>query len=301
MHNRNPVLVFCTDRNGLTGLHVALHTGLSAATSSGRIRAIIVYADVQRCDLDTLRKTAELTQVDCQVETIEINPSQFKHMRPLGSLMTYARLLLPDLLDAPRYIYLDTDIIVNADLGELWATDLSGFAIGATTWSTVEQSHDREFLRNRGLSPQCAYFNAGVLLVDASAWRQQRITERCLEQGQAAGKDIPTADQSLLNLVVAGEFLPIARRWNIPVAPHRRRLPDTAYHDSIVHLLSRPKPWDLFGFVNGQSACFNNALSATAADPRPAHWSELLTRRGVVQAARAARCVLRRLGAEPEA
>lgn len=54
--------------------------------------------------------------------------------------MTYGRLLLPKLLsNYSRAIYLDVDIVVREDLGNLFAVDLKGNLVGAVKDYGVER------------------------------------------------------------------------------------------------------------------------------------------------------------------
>ena len=55
---------------------------------------------------------------------------------------TYFRLLIPDLLDLDKCIYLDTDIIVREDLGELYNTPLDDCYIAGVL--TIAEIHNRD-------------------------------------------------------------------------------------------------------------------------------------------------------------
>src|SRR5690606_27709269 len=95
--------------------------------------------------------------------------SGFVHRMPWVSSMTYARIRLQESLSdsIERVIFLDSDILVLGDLGELARVDLGGQPLGA-----VPDAHVDDALRT-GLRPEHAgvprvqrYFNAGVLVID---------------------------------------------------------------------------------------------------------------------------------------
>ena len=57
-----------------------------------------------------------------RLEFVPIDESVFRGatLGPGESHMTYCRILLPHLLDVPRLIYLDCDVLVFRDLSELF-------------------------------------------------------------------------------------------------------------------------------------------------------------------------------------
>ena len=51
------------------------------------------------------------------------------------------RLLIPDLLECPKVIYFDCDVLVNLDIRELWDIDLEGNCIGGVRDSKVKKKN----------------------------------------------------------------------------------------------------------------------------------------------------------------
>src|SRR6202022_4244395 len=70
------------------------------------------------------------------VQFLDLGSGQFEEL-PIhyayASRATYLRLLLPDMLpaSAARVIYLDPDVLVRADLAQLWQIDLGSYALAA--------------------------------------------------------------------------------------------------------------------------------------------------------------------------
>ena len=60
-------------------------------------------------------------------EIIKQLPNKLKHVNEL----TYARFLIPELIQEERVLYLDSDIIVNASLSNLFHVDMKGCPIAA--------------------------------------------------------------------------------------------------------------------------------------------------------------------------
>ncbi len=142
----------------------------------------------------------------------------------------YYRLLLPDLIDGDRVIYLDCDTIVRRSLSELWNVDLRGHPLAAVTDFCLTYH-----MRNQGLPivhkgkdilvddyalevldfdlTTTPYFNSGVLVMDLEAWRNMNVADRCIKFCQEAGA-LNTADQDAANHVLQGDFLRLDPRWN---------------------------------------------------------------------------------------
>ena len=123
---------------------------------------------------------------------------------------TWYRVLLPELLpDADRVLFLDSDLLVLAPLGELWATDLGDDWVAAA--ENVFQPDHRHHLGRLGLR---RYFNAGVLLMNLAAMRRDGRTEALLEYGRTA-PELRLRDQDALNMVLGERRRRLHPRFNV--------------------------------------------------------------------------------------
>lgn len=75
---------------------------------------------------------------------------RFKSFKWLTGWMTYASLILSDILSESRMIYLDSDLIVLRDLSELWDQDLVGSHLGAVSRQRRVESNDSKFFQAFG-------------------------------------------------------------------------------------------------------------------------------------------------------
>lgn len=180
------------------------------------------------------------------IQWVTVDSSLFREFETAEhvSKMTYVRLLIPQVFPSTvtRVLYLDTDLLVLADLGPLWATELHGAVVGAAT--------DRWDLRIRRREPGLenvplvrSYFNAGVLLIDLSNWRRERISEKAMGY-MAQHPQTPFMDQDALNVACDGLWHPLESRWNVHshfdlnvlgLAPEQR--------PAIIHFVGKAKPW----------------------------------------------------------
>lgn len=256
-------VVFCVDSDALVGLHVTASTVLASVAEGATLHFHILHDRVPQEEFKRLRDTLDERARAYEIHLHPIDPVRFRGLKWLGGWMTYVRLLIPEVIAAPRVIYLDADLIVYADILQLFEHDLKGEALGAVSWGSIRESNDHEYFKGLGRDVDAAYFNAGVLLIDSDQWRRHKITQHCLDTGNRCSVSLPSADQTILNHVFAGCFSQLPRRFNTTVTASRQPLGCKDLIDRIVHLVARPKPWDLFGFLNGQSAAFQAALAQT--------------------------------------
>jgi len=93
--------------------------------------------------------------------------------------------------------------------------------------------------------PETNYFNAGVLLINLTKWHQDNFHIQLNKISTEHSTEFLSADQTLLNLLVKGDFFELPRKLNVPSLPHRH---SPAYPDvSTSHFPGSPKPWDIFG------------------------------------------------------
>ena len=159
----------------------------------------------------------------------------------VGSRATYARLLVPQILPAHyrRALYLDADILVLRDLGELWHADLQGASLGAVRdgMDASRRSGAPAFERVPRVR---RYFNAGVLLMDLAKWRASGVADRALRYLQENPRS-PYADQDALNVACDGDWKELGPKWNHQTLYHPGSL---AERPAIVHFITGDKPWD---------------------------------------------------------
>ena len=94
-----------------------------------------------------------------------------------AGLAGFYRTLIPDFLpaDASHAIYLDTDILVNLDIAELWKIDLEDKLIGAIPEAASGFSLDKAMdvipCKKNLVDPQ-KYFNSGVMVFNLDQIRK---------------------------------------------------------------------------------------------------------------------------------
>lgn len=114
---------------------------------------------------------------------------------------------------ADRVLYLDADTFVVDDLTELATIDLAGRGVAAVP--NVMAPADEARLRALDLTDADAFFNSGVLLFDLVAVRSDPLLPRARRVLERFGDQIRWPDQDVLNIVYAGDWLPLHPRFNV--------------------------------------------------------------------------------------
>lgn len=117
-----------------------------------------------------------------------------------GAYSVYLRLFFTELLpeDAHRVIYLDSDTIVDESLTPLAEYDLVGKSLGMVLESITD-----DYKVMIGMKKSDEYYNSGVILFDADAWRRENYCERLLDHIRNVRSSY-IGDQDFLNIVCAG-------------------------------------------------------------------------------------------------
>lgn len=144
---------------------------------------------------------------------------------PHISVQTYYRLLLPDILTAyDKCIYLDGDVMVRGDLGEVYdQIDDKCYIVGVKAPGYHMKSADNKYkyCELLGISSLNDYVNAGVLGINLKQWRQMSLVGQVKKLVE---KSFPCQDQDIINVLSCGYTKKIEFKYNAMVS----RLNDTS-------------------------------------------------------------------------
>ncbi|MEL7036824.1 MAG: glycosyltransferase family 8 protein [Cyanobacteria bacterium J06592_8] len=192
----------------------------------------------------------------------------------------YYRLLLPEIIPETynRVIYLDTDLIVQANLETLWRMDFGDYhllaAMDAANRNLYWPKHLKHLdLKKMGVTEKDKYLQSGVLVIDLKKWRAEGIADQVIKF-IANHTELPYPDQDALNFVLAGKWYELDPRWNqIPVVHHFNSWQESPYTEQqlwdvindpfIIHYGSRPKPWNR-DCAHPQKSLWYDSLNKTA-------------------------------------
>lgn len=177
-------------------------------------------------------------------------------LKATGTLPTshWYRVLLPELLDLDRVLYLDGDLIVLERLDELFALELGDAALAATTNPFPDNAAADALCRALDVSPD-QYFNSGVMLLDLAALREADAPRRVIEFARSNPELLVLPEQDAMNAVLADRRLPLAPRWNLMHGVRRLAWSEDLFGaEALTEALERPairhfegsgpnKPW----------------------------------------------------------
>lgn len=161
----------------------------------------------------------------CKEELSEITRKISSARSSYFTIAAYYRTLIPDVLSSAieKCIYLDSDIVVNMDIKELWQIDLGQRILGVVT----SKSDDRRLDYNlciEGIVKFEDYFNSGVLLMNMVALRQEKKRMfNALDFLATNPQFTLLADQDLLNYCFSTQTLKLPPKFNQVVLYSRIR------------------------------------------------------------------------------
>lgn len=112
--------------------------------------------------------------------------------------------------DVNKLIYIDCDTLVVGRLSDLWEVNLEGH-IAAGVLEAMGNLHKKAI----GLQKQDPYFNAGVLLINLSKWRNEDYDKKASEFVQKIDGKLEYADESVLNAIAATSMKIISPKYNL--------------------------------------------------------------------------------------
>ena len=135
------------------------------------------------------------------------------------SIATCYRFIIPELFPTEeKIIYLDSDIIVNLDIAELWQIELDDAPLAAVpevkSYVPTDYWH---YLCRKGFVKREDFFNAGVLLMNLTRLRTE---SKALAEGlrfNAEHPDCDGNDQAVLNYCFATQAVKLPQKFNVLV------------------------------------------------------------------------------------
>ena len=189
------------------------------------------------------------------------------------TMASYLRLFLTEFLNPTieKVLYLDCDIIVNGDIGELWETELGEAYLAATP--------EPYFAQHPGFERGDTYISAGVLLINVARWRAENVLPRFLQFATEHAAVLTCHDQDVLNNVFKGRIRFLDYRWNFQTSfadmePENLKMDAATFREvrsspPIVHFTGKYKPW-FYKYQPHYKGLYYEALAATAwKDYRP--------------------------------
>lgn len=170
------------------------------------------------------------------------------HMRDYYTKATYYRFFIPELF--PQYdkgLYLDCDIVLNADAAELFDTELGDNYIAAIPEEFITDVEVFGIYSEKVLGvPRQEYINAGILVMNLSIMREVHIKEQFASLLEKATYRV-AQDQDYLNVICKDKTVILDKTWNRTPMPYA----DLSETPKIAHYKINFKPWKFDGIPYG--------------------------------------------------
>lgn len=215
---------------------------LKSSISEDSYKFYIVHkfiSDENKAKFEELKKIKNF-----EIEYLKIDDTFFQTVKFYEKLRVeqFYRFFLFSLTDINKILYLDSDLIVRHDIGELFRTNIDNYYIAG-----VEDIVGKSLIEHYKLSPTTTYVNSGVLLINLEKTRQVNHFDFI--------KNLPIefssknfGDQDIINYIYQDKILPLDLKWNFSY-PYRTTYSNPNYYHmtsknpSIVHYITDQKPW----------------------------------------------------------
>ena len=125
------------------------------------------------------------------------------------------RILLPEVcLELDKIIYLDSDLLVNCDIYELWKKDISKYCLAAVKDKEIAEGRIGSLaVRKNGVEKE-RYFNSGVILMNLNEIRKKGCMKDLVIEYLEKNMESDLPDQDALNVIYGNSTLLLEAKWN---------------------------------------------------------------------------------------
>ena len=213
------ILALASNERYFPGLYCVVASALSHLNPARKLEVKVLDGGLSQLSRDTLSRLIDRIGGDVGLEFVMADASLFgaATLGPGQSHMTYCRILLPQLVNVPRLIYLDCDTLVFRDLSGLFDLELSPCNLLAAVRDseTLSLAEDSLVLaKAMNLPADGAYFNCGVMLMNLDELRRQHFFESAVEFLNRWSGKYRFWDQSAINSLLQGQIEELPEYWN---------------------------------------------------------------------------------------
>lgn len=182
--------------------------------------------------------------VDIEIVDVNLLANKLGDKLPIRdyySKSTYYRLFIATLYpNLNKALYVDSDTVILGDVSQLYDTNLDNYYIGACHEEVMLQTDVYGNYVEKALGiDRNNYFNAGVILINCKAFRDNKILEKFYDLSKQFAFVI-TQDQDYLNVLAKDKVLFLDSAWNVEVY---NEIKVKREQMKIVHYVMASKPW----------------------------------------------------------
>lgn len=275
----DPIVLCASDDNYVKPLAVTLHSAATSLKQGNQLHVVLLDGGIGESSWNGLRETLIGLPITVHVlrpnrkEVIDLGISH--HITHTAYFRLLAARLLPESID--KVIYLDSDVLVQGDLTELWDLDVGeNYCLAAIDiacpyvdayQAQAKHKNVKKSIphfaaispipnwRQLELDPTEHYFNSGVMVLNLARWRAESIDRKLLACLRDNSAYVWCWDQYALNVVFAGQWGQLPLRWN--QGAHVFEYPDESFspitekdfvemrdRPALIHFTTEFKPWE---------------------------------------------------------
>lgn len=255
MANKTIPIFFSIDDSYAPFLSVALKSAIDNSKSENNYRAIVMFDSLSQ---DNRERLGGLATDNFKIDFVEMNEGLETITDRLSNrirseyftLTIYFRLFIASMF--PEYdkaIYIDSDIILEEDIAELFSIDIGDNFIGACRDASIDgiepfQSYVEQVVgvdRND-------YVNSGVLLMNLKKLRDADFDKHFLFLLNTYHFDSVAPDQDYLNAICKGSIYYLSPKWNAMPNEQKPKIEGA----KLIHYNLFSKPWCYDGLQYGE-------------------------------------------------
>ena len=242
------VIVSSADDNYFDGLMGSMLSALWSTDHKGLVKLIVLDPGLSPANRETLSQSinfvARRRRLHAECTFIPIATTEFVKLPGLRgeNKITYARLLLPELLSEDSCVWIDSDMLIFKDLAKL--PELGLHLIGGCRDTGVKYlKNDHVYNEDRD-NPE-VYLNAGFLKMNLKVMRDEDFTSRIVHFMTEEADNLRFHDQSALNTYCKGRKKILQPNYNYLCAPWYRDNEEVVKMVAVanIHYLGGDKPW----------------------------------------------------------
>lgn len=206
-------VVFATDDQYAAFCSVSI---ASLIANCDKTRPYLVYIFYDTLTQENKDKLIRMGTDNVTVEMVQVSQyvnRELLYIRDRLTITSYFRLFAGEVLPQhDKAIYLDSDVVILRDVGELYDIDIGDNLVGACMDGKNPKGHKRRIKKilKRSVS---IYFNSGVLSMNLKQFRLQHFLEKCYAFLQV-NRELGWMDQDTLNCLCYGSVFLFPIRWN---------------------------------------------------------------------------------------
>ena len=171
-----------------------------------------------------------------------INDRLDNRLRPdIFTLTIYFRLFIPEMFkEYDKAIYIDSDVVLNSDISELYDIDLENNYIGACRDKSIIGIKEFENYFTKGVGIDYRdYINSGVLLLNMKELRNKKLSDKFLYLLNKYHFENVDPDQAYINFLCNGKIKYLDNAWDAMPNLEKNKIENP----KLIHYNLFFKPW----------------------------------------------------------